>query len=83
MQQTPATGTFQHPRLLPGEASIALPLVEPDASHVLGLAAPDGEQESPLTRELFAVAQQLDLSAEIEKHIMSWRLGKTGSTTAG
>jgi DNA-binding transcriptional LysR family regulator len=51
---------------------IALPLVEPEASHVLGLVAPDGELESPLTRELFAVAHQLDLSAEIEKHITSW-----------
>jgi DNA-binding transcriptional LysR family regulator len=51
----------------------ALPLVEPDASHVLGLVAPDREQESPLTRELFAVANQVDLSAEIERHIaQSW-----------
>lgn len=62
---------------------IALPLIEPDASHVLGLVAPDGELESPLTRELFAVAHQLDLSAEIEKHIASWRLGKAGPMTAG
>jgi hypothetical protein len=51
----------------------ALPLVEPDASHVLGLVAPDREQESPLTRELFAVAHQVDLSAEIERHMaQSW-----------
>jgi hypothetical protein len=39
----------------------------------LGLVAPDREQESPLTRELFAVAHQVDLSAEIERHMaQSW-----------
>jgi DNA-binding transcriptional LysR family regulator len=52
---------------------IALPLVEPDASHMLGLVTPDREPASPLTRELFAVAKQFDLSGEIEQHIArSW-----------
>jgi DNA-binding transcriptional LysR family regulator len=52
---------------------IALPLVEPDASHVLGIVTPDREPASPLTRELFAVARQFDLAGEIEQHIaQSW-----------
>jgi DNA-binding transcriptional LysR family regulator len=52
---------------------MALPLQDPDASHVLGLVAPDRDPVSPLTRELLAVAQQLELSAEIEKYASeSW-----------
>jgi DNA-binding transcriptional LysR family regulator len=52
---------------------IALPLMEPTASHVVGLVASDREPVAPLARELFAVANQLDMSAQIEQHIaQSW-----------
>ncbi len=56
--------------LLPQQSDvIALPLVEPDASHVLGLVAADREPVAPLTRELFTVANQIDLSTQIDKQI--------------
>ncbi len=38
------------------EDVISLPLVEPDASHVIGLVASRREPQMPLARELFAVA---------------------------
>jgi formate dehydrogenase len=43
--------------------------LEPDASHVIGLVASSREPQMPLTRELFAVAGQVDVAAEIERHI--------------
>jgi hypothetical protein len=50
-----------------------LPLVEPDTSHVIGLVVSSREPEMPLTRELLAVASQIDVSAQIEQHIaQSW-----------
>jgi DNA-binding transcriptional LysR family regulator len=56
--------------LLPQHSDvIALPLVAPDASHVIGLVAADREPMPPLTRELFAVANQTDLPTQIEKNI--------------
>jgi DNA-binding transcriptional LysR family regulator len=52
---------------------VALPLLEPDSSHMLGIVVPDREPESPLTRELLAVAMQLDIGAEIAKYaLQSW-----------
>jgi DNA-binding transcriptional LysR family regulator len=52
---------------------VALPLIEPVSSHVLGLVVADREPISPLTRELLAVAAQLDLSGEIAKYTAhSW-----------
>jgi DNA-binding transcriptional LysR family regulator len=55
--------------LLPPQTDvIALPLVDPDASHVIGLAASDREPVAPLTREFFAVAKETDLSSLIDKH---------------
>jgi hypothetical protein len=47
---------------------IALPLVAPEASHVLGLVVPDREPTAPLTRELLEVAKALDLGARIREH---------------
>jgi DNA-binding transcriptional LysR family regulator len=61
--------------LLLGQQSevVALPLTEPDTSHVIGLAIRDGEPVAPLARELVAIAGQLDLSSEIERQIAnSW-----------
>jgi DNA-binding transcriptional LysR family regulator len=57
--------------LLPQHSDvIALPLVAPDASHEIGLVAADREPLPPLTRELFAVANQADLPTQIEKNIV-------------
>ncbi len=56
--------------LLPQQGDvIALPLIEPDASHVLGLVAADREPVAPLIRELFAVANQIDLATQIDRQI--------------
>ena len=55
--------------LRPQSDVIALPLVEPDASHEIGLAASDREPVSPLTRELFSVAKEIDLPGQIDRHI--------------
>jgi hypothetical protein len=47
--------------------------MEPESSHMLGIVVPDREPESPLTRELLAVATQLDIGAEIAKYtLQSW-----------
>ena len=66
---------------------MVLPLVEPDASHVIGLVASSREPEMPLARELFAVAGQVDAAAEIERHIArNWPAIKTiggASSAAG
>jgi DNA-binding transcriptional LysR family regulator len=52
---------------------IALPLIEPDASHVLGMVVSDREPVAPLARELLAVAGQFDLPSQIEQQILqSW-----------
>jgi DNA-binding transcriptional LysR family regulator len=52
---------------------IALPLTEPEASHVIGLAIRDAEPVVPLARELASIAHKLDLSTEIERQIaISW-----------
>jgi len=50
---------------------IAVPLVEPDVSHMLGLVAADREPTAPLTRELSAVAAQLDLPSQIEQQVVA------------
>jgi DNA-binding transcriptional LysR family regulator len=55
--------------LRPLEGMVALPLIDPDASHLLGLVASDRDPLPPLTRSLLAVAGQVDLSARIEAHI--------------
>ena len=60
------------------EDVISLPLVEPDTSHVIGLVASSREPEMPLARELFAVASQVDVAGEIERHIARhWPAVKT------
>jgi DNA-binding transcriptional LysR family regulator len=52
---------------------IALPLIEPDASHVLGMVVSDREPVPPLTRELLSIASQFDLPTQIEQQIaQSW-----------
>jgi DNA-binding transcriptional LysR family regulator len=61
--------------LLPTHSDVlALPLVSPDASHEIGLVTADREPIAPLTRELFAVAQQADFSSQIETSIPVRRL---------
>jgi DNA-binding transcriptional LysR family regulator len=54
------------------EGVIALPLVDPDASHVLGLVVPDREPIPPLPRELLEVAKSLDITAKIAEHTAHW-----------
>jgi DNA-binding transcriptional LysR family regulator len=49
---------------------ISLPLVEPEATHQIGLVAANREPVAPLARELFAVAERLDISAQIEQLIL-------------
>jgi DNA-binding transcriptional LysR family regulator len=57
------------------EGVIALPLVAPEASHVLGLVVPDREPIPPLARELLKVAKTLDISVRIAEHMAeSWPL---------
>jgi DNA-binding transcriptional LysR family regulator len=52
---------------------IALPLIEPDASHVLGMVISDRDPVSPLARELLSVASQFDMPSQIEQQIVqSW-----------
>ena len=54
------------------ESVVALPLVDPDASHVLGLVVPDREPIPPLPRELLEVAKSLDITAKIAEHTAHW-----------
>jgi hypothetical protein len=58
--------------LRPERGLIALPLVDPDASHVLGLDVPDREPIPPLPRELLEVAKSLDITAKIAEHTAHW-----------
>lgn len=61
------------------EGVIALPLVEPEVSHVLGLVVPDREPVPPLTREPLDVAKTIDLSARIKEHAAQpWLPAHTG-----
>jgi DNA-binding transcriptional LysR family regulator len=48
---------------------LIIPLVEPEAFHMLGLVASAREHPAPLSRALLDFAQSLDLSAEIEQRI--------------
>jgi DNA-binding transcriptional LysR family regulator len=48
---------------------LCIPLVEPDATHLLGLVATDRDPLPPLTRALLTLAQELDLPAEIDRRI--------------
>jgi DNA-binding transcriptional LysR family regulator len=50
---------------------VSIPLVEPEAFHMLGLVAADREPLAPLPRALLDFAQGLDLTAEIERRINS------------
>jgi DNA-binding transcriptional LysR family regulator len=50
---------------------VSIPLVEPEASHMLGLVAADREPLAPLPRALLDCAQGLDLTADIERRINS------------
>jgi DNA-binding transcriptional LysR family regulator len=58
--------------LPPQKGLIVLPLVDPDASHVLGLVVPDREPIPPLPRELLEVAKLLDITAKISEHTAHW-----------
>jgi DNA-binding transcriptional LysR family regulator len=48
---------------------LIIPLVEPEAFHMLGLVASAREHPAPLSRALLDFAESLDLSAEIEQRI--------------
>jgi len=54
------------------EGVVALPLVDPEVTHVLGLVVPDREPIPPLARELLEVAKVFDLRARIEEHTAQW-----------
>jgi len=58
--------------LPPQKGLIVLPLVDPDASHVLGLVVPDREPIPPLPRELLEVAKSLDITTKISEHTAHW-----------
>jgi DNA-binding transcriptional LysR family regulator len=49
---------------------ITIPLIEPEAFHMLGLVASDHEPLAPLPRALLEFAQRLDISAQIERAIV-------------
>jgi hypothetical protein len=51
------------------EGLLSLPLVVPDATHLLGLAVTDLDPLPPLTRALLTHAKGLDLPREIEQRI--------------
>jgi hypothetical protein len=48
---------------------LIIPLVEPEAFHMLGLVASAREPLAPLPRALLEFAEGLDLSTEIERRI--------------
>jgi DNA-binding transcriptional LysR family regulator len=48
---------------------VSIPLIEPEAFHILGLVASDREPLAPLSHALLDFAQGLDISAEIERRI--------------
>lgn len=48
---------------------LCIPLVEPHATHLLGVVVRDLDPLPPLTHALFTHARELDLAAEIEHHI--------------
>jgi DNA-binding transcriptional LysR family regulator len=48
---------------------LIIPLVEPEAFHMLGLVASAREHIAPLSRALLDFAERLDLSSEIERRI--------------
>jgi DNA-binding transcriptional LysR family regulator len=48
---------------------IALPLVEPDASHAIGLVASDRDPLPPVARAFFDVAKRFDLNQEIARQL--------------
>ncbi|MGA2249416.1 LysR family transcriptional regulator [Terracidiphilus sp.] len=51
------------------EGLVALPLVEPDASHAVGLVASDRNPLAPMTRALFDLAKQADIRQEMLRRI--------------
>jgi DNA-binding transcriptional LysR family regulator len=51
------------------EGLLAFPLVEPDASHQVGLVASDREPLAPVARALLDVAKELDLNRAIEREL--------------
>ncbi|MEI9814353.1 MAG: LysR family transcriptional regulator [Acidobacteriota bacterium] len=52
----------------------ALPLVEPDASHVVGVVASEREPLPPLTRTFLDLANKLNLEREITRRLDQMRL---------
>jgi DNA-binding transcriptional LysR family regulator len=51
------------------EGLLCIPLVEPQATHLLGLVVRDLDPLPPLTQALFTHAKELDLASEIERRI--------------
>jgi DNA-binding transcriptional LysR family regulator len=53
---------------------VAIPLVEPAGSHVVGLVASSRDPLTPMTRALLSFAAGVRLEAEIERHLdKTWR----------
>jgi DNA-binding transcriptional LysR family regulator len=50
---------------------VAIPLIEPSASHLIGIVASDHEPLASVAKALLHLAQTLDLQAGIEKRIQS------------
>ena len=57
--------------LLLGETAglTAIPLVEPEASHLIGLVASDRDPFAPVARALLDLAQRLDIGKAIDRNI--------------
>jgi hypothetical protein len=47
----------------------AIPLVEPEASHVIGLVASDRDPLPPVARALLDLARRLDIGKVIDRNI--------------
>ncbi len=57
------------------EHLVALPLVDPLGSHTIGLVASSRDPLTPLTRQLIAFVEEVDLAADIEHRVAeSWGL---------
>jgi DNA-binding transcriptional LysR family regulator len=57
------------------EQLVAVPLVEPVGSHAVGLVASSRDPLTPMTQAFIAFAQEVQLAADIERHIdQSWGL---------
>lgn len=48
----------------------AIPLVEPNVAHTIGLVAADRDPPSPISRALFSIAEQLDVQPDAIQHAL-------------